>query len=170
LIGIVSTDEAANTRSNDNMTDSGSADSLVVTEDDADEEAGALNFDDVLAKAKNPPDNGAQASPTPEPAPSLQSSPLPTQSQDLPGLTGTTASPDIPGTTGNASTDSSPSLTVDDWKKKAIEQYPDLAVAGSPLNVAFVAKYKAYKGTNYFDSPDWPMRLAKECADSLQGP
>lgn len=63
-----------------------------------------------------------------------------------------------------------PSLTVDEWKKKAVERYPDLAVAGSPLNLAFAAKYKAYQGTSYFDSPDWPMRLAKECDEAVRAP
>jgi hypothetical protein len=65
--------------------------------------------------------------------------------------------------------ESTPALSVDDWKRKAIEQYPDLAVTGSPLNALFVAKYKAYQGSSYFDAPDWPMRLAKECAAAIQG-
>ena len=50
-----------------------------------------------------------------------------------------------------------------------MEQFPELAVAGSPINAAFVARYKAYQGTNYFNSPDWPMRLAKECAAGISG-
>jgi hypothetical protein len=61
-----------------------------------------------------------------------------------------------------------PALTVEEWKNKAVEQYPDLAVAGSPLNAAFVARYKAYEGTSYMTSPDWPMRLAKESAAAIQ--
>jgi hypothetical protein len=62
-----------------------------------------------------------------------------------------------------------PALTVAEWKEKAIEQYPQLAISGSPLNLAFVAKFKAYQGTRYFVSPDWPMRLAKECAEAVEG-
>ena len=70
-------------------------------------------------------------------------------------------------TTSATSAKSNSALTVDQWRKKAMEQFPELAVAGSPLNAAFVAKYKAYQGSNYFDSPDWPMRLAKECAGAI---
>jgi len=66
----------------------------------------------------------------------------------------------------SASAESTSTLTADEWKKKATEEYPGLAVVGSPLNAAFVAKYKAYQGSNYFDTPDWPMRLAKECAQA----
>jgi len=65
--------------------------------------------------------------------------------------------------------ESTPVLTVEEWKRKAIAEYPQLAVSGSPFNLAFVARYKMYRGTSYFESSDWPMRLAKECAESVQG-
>jgi len=70
-------------------------------------------------------------------------------------------------TSASPSPESTSALTAEEWKKEAMEKFPELAIAGSPLNAAFVAKYKAYQGSNYFDSPDWPMRLAKECAGAV---
>jgi hypothetical protein len=48
---------------------------------------------------------------------------------------------------------------------KAVELYPELGIAGSPLNIAFVARLKRYKieKAEFFSEPDWPIRLAKEC-------
>jgi uncharacterized membrane protein YhaH (DUF805 family) len=67
-------------------------------------------------------------------------------------------------TIASPSRESTSDLTAEEWKKEAIEKFPELAIAGSPLNAEFVARYKAYQGSNFFNSPDWPMRLAKECA------
>ena len=117
----------------------------------------------AAAAESNPliaPENGASA--TPEL--SLLPSPTATPPEDIAAPT--------PQLMPDASPESTPDLTVDEWKKKAVEQFPDLAVAGSALNSAFVLKYQSYQVSKprFFDSPDWPMRLAKECADSIQGP
>jgi hypothetical protein len=55
-------------------------------------------------------------------------------------------------------------------QRNAVELYPDLAVSGSSLNKEFVARLKRYKTENpkFFAEPDWPMRLAKECDDELK--
>ena len=56
-------------------------------------------------------------------------------------------------------------------QSKAMELYPDLGVAGSPLNTEFVARVNRYQveKKDYFAEPDWPIRLAKECASDLAG-
>lgn len=57
-------------------------------------------------------------------------------------------------------------VVAQDWQKKAVEQYPDLAVAGSPLGKKYRALYQERLRTNpaYFRLPQWPMLLAKEAA------
>jgi hypothetical protein len=50
-------------------------------------------------------------------------------------------------------------------KHKAIASYPDLGVAGSKLNIEFVARYKRYQQERpeYFRDASWPLHLAEEC-------
>jgi hypothetical protein len=130
------------TFSNDNQTTSGASESVVLNGGETgnlESVEKALNRANEVAADAEQHSRDAQSQPTPSPEPT-------------------------PALTADAPT---PALTVDEWKKKAIEQYPQLAVAGSPLNAAFVAKFKAYQGTSYFDAPDWPMRLAKECAEAM---
>lgn len=59
-----------------------------------------------------------------------------------------------------------------DWRKKAIETYPELGVPGSPLNAKFLELHNAKKGSDpsFLASPDWPMRLAAEAAAALPTP
>ena len=54
-------------------------------------------------------------------------------------------------------------------QRKAIELYPDLGVADSPLNKEFVARVKIYRieKKEFFSEADWPVRLAKECSEAL---
>ena len=54
-------------------------------------------------------------------------------------------------------------------QQKAVALYPDVGVAGSTLNNEFVARLKRYRAekAEFFAEPDWPIRLAKECADEL---
>ena len=56
-------------------------------------------------------------------------------------------------------------------QRKAIDLYPDLGVAGSPLNKEFVARVKRcqLKKKEFFNEPDWPIRLGKECNEDLAG-
>ncbi len=58
--------------------------------------------------------------------------------------------------------------TVADAQREAVRRYPQLGVAGSPLNTAFNARYKAYQQQrpDYFRDPSWPIRLAEELAPS----
>ena len=53
-------------------------------------------------------------------------------------------------------------------QKAAIRLHPDLGVAGSKLNTAFVARYKIYQKQNpeFFNDTSWPMRLAEEIVSS----
>jgi hypothetical protein len=55
-------------------------------------------------------------------------------------------------------------------QRKAVELYPDLGVAGSPLNKEFVDRVKRYQAEKkeFFAEPDWPIRLAKECSEYLK--
>lgn len=57
-------------------------------------------------------------------------------------------------------------------QQRAIQQYPQLGIANSPMNLEFVRRYKEYQHTNpdYFKNPEWPLNLAKECFDYLQAP
>ena len=59
---------------------------------------------------------------------------------------------------------------VAEAKRRAVQRYPALGVANSPLNTAFVARYKRYQieRPELFNDPEWPMKLAIECADALQ--
>ena len=59
---------------------------------------------------------------------------------------------------GNAQT------TEEEWKKKAVQDFPDLAVSGSELNIKYVKKVKSilYSDPSYFKDPRWPYTLAEE--------
>lgn len=61
-------------------------------------------------------------------------------------------------------------VVVAETKRRAVQRYPALGVANSPLNTAFVARYKQYQieRLEFFNDPEWPMKLAIECADALQ--
>ena len=52
---------------------------------------------------------------------------------------------------------------------KAVELYPEVGVAGSPLNKEFLGRMTRYQKENkgFFTEPDWPVRLAKECSEAL---
>lgn len=51
-------------------------------------------------------------------------------------------------------------------KQRAIARYPQLAVAGSALNRAFVERVHHYQREQpaAFDDPEWPTAIARECA------
>jgi hypothetical protein len=59
--------------------------------------------------------------------------------------------------------------TVAQAQRLAVKRYPELGVPNSPLNRAFVARYKQYQATNrgYFNQPGWPLTLAEECQAEL---
>ncbi len=61
-------------------------------------------------------------------------------------------------------------VAVAEAKRQAVQRYPALGVATSPLNTAFVGHYKRYQveRPEFFNDPEWPMKLAIECADALQ--
>jgi hypothetical protein len=50
-------------------------------------------------------------------------------------------------------------------KLRAVARYPQLGIAGSPLNTAFLARVRQYQIENpqVFDDPEWPTRIAREC-------
>ena len=56
--------------------------------------------------------------------------------------------------------------TTEEWQRKAVAEFPDLAVEGSALHQKFLELYQARAKTDpvFFRRPDWPYRLAKECA------
>ena len=53
---------------------------------------------------------------------------------------------------------------------RAIQKYPDLAKAGSPINVNFLRIYNALKidHDDWLNKPTWPEELADSCAKALQ--
>jgi len=58
---------------------------------------------------------------------------------------------------------------AEDWQRKAAELYPDLGVAGSPLNKKYRALYQERIRTNpgFFRLPQWPVLLAREAATQV---
>ena len=54
-------------------------------------------------------------------------------------------------------------------QRKAIELYPDLGVVDSPLYTQFRERETIYRieKKEFFAEPDWPVRLAKECSEAL---
>ena len=56
-----------------------------------------------------------------------------------------------------------------DWQRKAVELYPDLGVANSPINKKYRALYQERIRTNpgFFRLPQWPVLLAKEAATQV---
>jgi tetratricopeptide (TPR) repeat protein len=61
--------------------------------------------------------------------------------------------------------------TQTETRQRAVQLYPQLGVAGSPLNREFVARHNRYKAERpaFFINPEWPMQLAKECVNALGG-
>jgi hypothetical protein len=51
-------------------------------------------------------------------------------------------------------------------RAEAVRRYPQLGIANSPMNKAFIERYNQLKleASDYLQSPDWPLRLAAEVA------
>ena len=60
----------------------------------------------------------------------------------------------------------SANVTVARSQQLAVSKYPALAVQGSPLNTAFLARYARWRqqGDPRLQQPDWPQVLADDCA------
>ena len=60
-------------------------------------------------------------------------------------------------------------LSVDEARVRALQQFPALRVANSPLNREFVTRFHRYQSTNqaYFKDNDWPLHLAAESQAAL---
>lgn len=60
----------------------------------------------------------------------------------------------------------SANVTVAGSQQLAVRKYPALAVQGSPLNTAFLARYARWQqqGDPRLQQPDWPQVLADDCA------
>lgn len=58
---------------------------------------------------------------------------------------------------------------VEAAKQRAISLYPDIGRAGTPMNQEFVRRYQRYlaERPEYFDQPEWPTILARECAAAV---
>jgi hypothetical protein len=61
--------------------------------------------------------------------------------------------------------------SVNEAQREAVRRYPDIGVAGSRLNIEFVARHKRYQKEHpeYFRDPSWPLRLAEESARAIAG-
>lgn len=58
--------------------------------------------------------------------------------------------------------------SAEEAQREAIRLFPELGVAGSKLNKAFLTRHKLYQQTrpDYFRDPSWPMHLAEEVSKS----
>jgi len=56
-----------------------------------------------------------------------------------------------------------------DWQRKALELYPQLGVADSAFNKKFhqLRRQQELGNPDYFNNPQWPVWLARECAAQL---
>lgn len=54
--------------------------------------------------------------------------------------------------------------SAEEAKREAVRKFPELGIAGSKFNNAFLARHKFYQQTRpeYLNDPSWPMRLAEE--------
>ena len=61
--------------------------------------------------------------------------------------------------------------TVADAQRRALIAYPALDVANSPLRLEYLARRKRYLVENkkFFNDADWPMKLAEECQQAIEG-
>jgi len=59
--------------------------------------------------------------------------------------------------------------SVADAQREALRRYPQLGVAGSQFNNAFLARHKQYQQErpDYFRDPSWPVALAEDTAEAL---
>jgi hypothetical protein len=59
--------------------------------------------------------------------------------------------------------------TEAEGRREALRLYPDLGIAGSPLNREFVARYRSYQRLqpDFFEDPAWPVILVKESAVAI---
>ena len=56
-----------------------------------------------------------------------------------------------------------------DWQRKAVELYPQLGVSDSAFSKKFqqLRRQQELGNPDYFNNPQWPVLLAKECAGQL---
>lgn len=61
--------------------------------------------------------------------------------------------------------------TQKDAQAAAVKKFPELGVAGSPFNKAFLEKHAKLKseGSPILSTPGWPMKLAEEVASEIAG-
>lgn len=81
-----------------------------------------------------------------------------------------TSSPPALSTVASSAPPSSAAWTVATAQKEAMRRYPQLGVANSPMNRAFVARYEQIKAKDpsYLRDPSWPLQLADEVAQRTQ--
>ncbi len=60
--------------------------------------------------------------------------------------------------------------TPQEWQQKAVSLFPDLGVAGSKFNAAFLRHFNDLKQTSpqFLEEPSWPVLLARRCADEMK--
>ncbi len=92
------------------------------------------------------------------PAPEQESKPAPPS-----------AGPEKPAEVKPETPEAPPELTVADWQKKAVKEFPSLADPKSELNHKFIQQVNELKSSNpaYFRDPKWPFTLAQSVNDAL---
>lgn len=60
--------------------------------------------------------------------------------------------------------------TPQEWQRKAMSLYPELAVAGSEFNALFLRHHLELKrmSPQFMEEPSWPVLLARRCAEELR--
>lgn len=86
-----------------------------------------------------------------------------------PSIAATTTPSAAPTALPDAATPEDFAARVRASQERAIVKHPELAQARSPLNARFVAVYQRLKlsGSPRLEEPDWPEKLAAECAADL---
>jgi len=81
-----------------------------------------------------------------------------------------TSSPPAFSAASSSSPPSSAAWTVATAQKEAMRRYPQLGVANSPMNRAFVARYQQIKANDpsSLRDPSWPLHLADEVGQQMQ--
>jgi hypothetical protein len=57
--------------------------------------------------------------------------------------------------------------TVEQWQKKTVQDFPEIGIAGSPMNTKFIQSVTSLKSSNpaLFNDPKWPYIIAEQVAN-----
>lgn len=97
--------------------------------------------------------------------------PLPSTSTSISSASPAPISYAGPTPRGVATSPASPTyVSSSTAQQRAVQLYPELAVANSKLNQEFIRLYHQYQRSNpaFFNDPEWPTTLARECQAAVR--